>query len=86
MDQDGSVNFVEVKTGDAGFSPNQSKVIEQVGVDSAGNPQYRIPPDATPSGELMRTLDSRKTGGTLAELGYPNGIPVKVIRTEGVEG
>lgn len=55
-------------------------------LDSAGNPKYHIPPDATPSGELMKTLDPRKKGGTLAELGYPNGIPVKVIRTKGVGG
>ncbi|KUM52369.1 hemagglutinin repeat-containing protein [Rheinheimera sp. EpRS3] len=85
MGQDGSMGFIEVKTGNAGLSTNQSKVFEQVGVDASGKPQYRIPPDAVPSGKLAKQLDARP-GQTFADLGYPNGIPVKIVETDGIGG
>ncbi|MDX3775565.1 hypothetical protein QE250_15715, partial [Chromatiaceae bacterium AAb-1] len=83
MGKDGSIGFVEVKTGNAGLSTNQAKVFEQVGVDANNNPQYRIPPDAVPSGKLAEQLDARP-GQTFADLGYPNGIPVKMVKTDGI--
>jgi hypothetical protein len=82
----GKVEFVEVKTGNAGLSENQAQVFEKIGVDANGKAQYRIPPDAVPSGELKRKLDPKGSGGTFADLGYPNGIPVKVIQTDGIGG
>ncbi|WP_221411469.1 hypothetical protein, partial [Rheinheimera tangshanensis] len=78
----GQVEFIEVKTGNAGLSENQAKVFRQIGVDASGRPQYIIPPDAVPSGDLMNEL-KMKPGQTLAEAGYIHGIPVKIQREPG---
>ncbi|MEO3879904.1 hypothetical protein [Rheinheimera fenheensis] len=77
------VEFIEVKTGNAGLSANQSTVFKQTGVDASGNPQYIIPPDAVPNGELRRELKI-EPGQTLAEAGYPHGIPVRIQRELGL--
>ncbi|WP_221931669.1 hemagglutinin repeat-containing protein [Palleronia caenipelagi] len=66
------VQVVEVKTGDAGLSPNQAEIYPQVANG-----------DAIPTGQVAERLGLRP-GVPLRDQGYPNGIPVEVRTFEGV--
>ncbi|WP_432468369.1 hypothetical protein [Agarivorans sp. Z349TD_8] len=48
---DKTVLIIEVKTGGADLSTQQQVGFEPVGIDSKGEPMYRIPPDAIASGQ-----------------------------------
>ena len=72
-DENGRVaQVVEVKTGDAGLSPNQAEIYPQVANG-----------DAIPTGQVAERLGLRP-GVPLRDQGYPNGIPVEVRTFEGV--
>ena len=66
------VKVVEVKTGDAGLSPNQAEIYPQVANG-----------DALPTGDVADSL-GLEVGVPLRDQGYPNGIPVEVRTFEGV--
>jgi flagellar hook-associated protein FlgK len=74
---EGNVGFIEVKTGNADFSTNQKAIFKEV-----GKGQYIIPPDSKLSPQAAEAIGvPYKPGLTVAEAGYPNGIPV-VVRYE----
>jgi len=77
---DGQIGFIEVKTGNAGLTDNQTKVFQKVGENS-----YIMPPDRVLSPEAARAIEARYTPGmTLADAGYPNGIPIVIKREPGL--
>jgi len=82
VDSSGSATMFEVKTGNAGFTNRQREGFEHTGTDSNGNNTYRIPPDATVTGELAEKL-GLESGSKVGEL-YPEGIPVIEVRRPGL--
>ncbi|WP_419181018.1 hypothetical protein [Gallaecimonas kandeliae] len=71
-----------MKTGNAGLSDNQKAVFEKVGKDD-----YRIPPNSILSKRAAKAIGADyRPGMTVAEAGYPNGIPVLIHRAPGSGG
>ena len=80
---DGKITGIEVKTGDAGLTDNQASVFVEAGFDADNNPLYPIPPHATVSGRLLRTLNM-EPGETLSEAGLTDGITITLKRKSGL--
>lgn len=70
---DGKFRIIEVKTGDADLSVRQSEIFPQI---SSG--------DAIPTGRVARDF-GLKAGIPLREQGYPNGIPIDMVRFPGAK-
>lgn len=71
-----SPEIIEIKTGNADLSQRQREGFEQTGTNANGEPIYRIPPDATVTGDLVEQLEI-PLGGKVGDV-YPNGIPVTI--------
>ena len=70
---DGSIRIIEIKTGDADLSIRQSEIYPQI---SNG--------DSIPRGKVAKEF-GLEVGIPLKDQGYPNGIPIEIIRFPGAQ-
>ncbi|WP_126799536.1 hypothetical protein [Aliidiomarina soli] len=64
------------------MSKKQAAIFQRV-----GESDYRIPPDRVLSPQAAAAIGARyQPGLTVADAGYPNGIPVVIQREAGVGG
>jgi hypothetical protein len=75
--------IIEIKTGNADLSNRQREGFEKTGTNVNGEPTYRIPPDATVTGEIAKQLEI-PSGGKVGSI-YPEGIPVTIDRYPGIK-
>ena len=74
--------MLEIKTGNADLSQRQREGYEQTGTNANNEPTYRIPPDATVTGDVAERLRI-PSGGKVGDR-YPDGLPLTIERHPGI--
>jgi len=71
-----------VKTGDGDLTTRQSEIFEKVGEND-----YIMPPSRVLSKKAEDAIGVKYSPGmTVADAGYPKGIPIIIKRTDGLGG